>query len=303
MELFILANCFNNYEIVASRVFKTSVENSTPWLGKIKTFFDDTPFALYATNMNPNVYVPPRSKQYRLFIILIGLLAVCLARISTSLVVFINQGVVPIASFASLFAIANTLGRPTVQWSDDMRLSWGSTSDPLTIASNPLFWKDILASSIPSTAPDARNLNQSPNLPVMGQDVLCHPGNTLSDKISRSLQTFDPLVASSSSSWKNLIALGNVVIQKVEKDSTGWNLLQNPSLFTEIESVVLDHQDLLSEPQRQFVKLNTLGGTPTTGGVPNRPYQAKTKPDKGLLTTQMAMYLQSLASGGTGIML
>jgi hypothetical protein len=263
-EIFVLAPCFNNYEIVSGKVMEMYVQNSKHGKNsKVTSYFADTPYLLYATQMNPAEVVvgSPNGKQAQMFIILLGLIAVCVYRISTALcTVSINNGVVDIAGFGSLLAIANTLNKPTVLWNDDMRSSWGVSNDPLTLSSRPMFYKNLYGALPPqsaSTAPYNKNLHNSTTPPTMGTDVKCPTGNVFDIMIYDAISSVNKNTSNSVGYIKSLITLGGFIVDYVEiskQGSKGWNIGINPGLYYDLLFVIQKHLDILTPVQQTFVQ-------------------------------------------------
>lgn len=272
-KAFLLAPCFNNYEIVASKVVEFYIQNSKT-VDEVKTFFADTPFALYSMHMNPGNNILPCTtntisncidKQTEMFIIILGLFTVCLARIDESVTININNGVVDIAGMGTLFGIANTLGKPTVIWNDDMRSTWGVSTDPLVLATNPTFYKNLYGVGMPQNeSVFNKNMNDSSTPPVMGTNVSCPKGNIFSTMIPAALtnqnnsqdNNYGPPDTSSTYIGK-LTQLGKKIINFVENskgNNLGWNLINNPGLFYDLYFIISENTDLLSDVQRKFVQ-------------------------------------------------
>jgi len=275
-DIFLLANCFNNYEIVSSKIIQFYITNSLNNGGKVKTYFEDTPFALYSVNMNPGTNISNSSKQYQMFIIILALAAVSLARVySSSCTVYINNGVVDIAGFSTLFGIANVLNKPTVCWNDDMRSTWGVSTDPLVLATRPIFYRNLYgastASSSGDTKPYIKNLNNSSLPPTMGTDVKCSSDNVFIDMIKESTNVskqWNESLNLDNNYIGNLILIGNKIINYVEggkneinpNSPLGWNLGVNSGLYYDLSYVILEESNnkssLLSREQIKFIKDN-----------------------------------------------
>jgi hypothetical protein len=263
-EIFVLAPCFNNYEIVSGKVMEMYVQNSKYGKNsKVTSYFADTPYLLYATQMNPSEVVlgSQNGKQAQMFIILLGLIAVCVYRMSNALcTVSINNGVVDIAGFGSLLAIANTLNKPTVLWNDDIRSSWGVSNDPLTLASRPMFYKNLYGALPPqsaSTAPYNKNLHNSTTPPTMGTDVKCPVGNVFDIMINDAINSGVGKTSNSVGYIKSLIKLGGFIVDYVEKTkqgSKGWIISVNPGLYYDLFFIIHKHMDILTRVQKTFVQ-------------------------------------------------
>lgn len=264
-EIFVLSPCFNNYEIVSGKVMEMYVKNSKYGQdSKITSYFADTPYLLYSTQMNPSEVIggSPNSKQEQMFIILLGLISVCVYRISNALcTVSINNGVVDVAGFGSLMAIANTLNKPTVLWNDDMRSSWGVSTDPLTLATRPMFYKNLYG-AIPvqsaNTAPYAKNMNNSNTPPIMGTDVKCPSSGNIFDVMIDDALTSVSGDVNSSGYIESLITLGSVIVNYVEigkkNEAKGWNINLNPGLYYDLFWVINSNTHILTPIQKNFVE-------------------------------------------------
>ena len=260
LNIFILSNCFNQYEIISSKVIELYVKNSLKKNNLentvIKTFFNDTPFALYSLNMNQGTSTGSKSsKQFQMFIIILSLVSVCVYRIWNSITIYANQGVVPIAGFSTLYGIANTLNTPCFMWSDDMRATWGITSDPLVVGTSPYFFKDI-------SSDDAwqKNLFGSYFSPVMGTDIKCPSGNTFIDRITYYLNV-DINKGVPSGYLNTLITLGESIVNYVETDKIsgpkGWDISVNTGLYYDLSWVITNISiNLLDKTQQIFIKDN-----------------------------------------------
>ena len=266
-SIFLLHPCLNNYEIVAGKVIETYLRNSNyvkENKSTIKTFFDNTPFMIYSTQMNPgsSVYGSKSTKQVQLFIIIISLLAVSMARISSAdFVVNVDNGVVDIAGFSSLTTAASMLNKPIVLWNDDMRSSWGVTNDPMTVGSVPNFFRNLYGVPTSQTQyrPWIKNLSNSDNPPRMGKNVPCPSGNIFDAMITEAINstTKGDQVDLKKSYFSTLITLGNKLINYVEKnklgEQKGWDLSKNPGLFYDLYYVIYLNINILTPIQQNFI--------------------------------------------------
>ncbi len=176
-NVFCLLNCFNNYDVCASKIIEFFITNGVKALHPqavlppegslvgLKTFFDSTPYigfqmtvGVFGNGAIPTQfgYIPvaggTRSVQLTNFIWILALTAVTLARIANSdIVVFANQGVVAYPGFATMFALANQINKKTVLWTDDLRNQWGTTNDPLVIGMAPLPYKYLWSATTDPT--------------------------------------------------------------------------------------------------------------------------------------------------------
>ena len=303
-SLFLISPCFNNYDIIAGEVFKTfinkSIKDNTDnkeikEIKEIKTFFDDTPFALYSVNMNnPDIISyckknrvfskceQQSSAQVQMFVIILSMLAVCMARIYNSkAVININTGVLDIAGLSTLSSFSNFLSKPTVIWNDDMRTSWGVSNDPLVIGSLPNFFRNLYGVSSEQKGYETYNKNilNSANPPQMGTGVKCPVKNAalnvftemLSNSFSNENTTQDD--SQIPTRMSNLIVLGNKMIKFVEDDKTteqGWDLGVNTTLFFDLYYVMRQNADLLTSTQNAFLCTNEAAATEIWGTGPTK---------------------------------
>jgi hypothetical protein len=277
--IFLLYPCLNNYEIVAGKVIEIYLRNSSkvPKDQKIKTFFNDTPFALFSTQMNPGNFVigSKNSKQVQLFIIILGLLAVSMSRInSADFIVNIDNGVVDIAGFSSLTTAASMLNKPVVLWNDDMRSTWGTSNDPLTIGSVPNFFKNLYGAPTAQQkfSPWIKNMGNSSNSPHMGKNVPCPPGNIFNVMIPDAKASVNGnKVTLPPSYFATLITLGDRLIDYVENTKTsggkGWDLSKNPGLYYDLYFIINKNTGILPKVQQNF--LNNVTANPFNLLPPN----------------------------------
>ena len=320
-EVFLLANCFNNYDIVAGKVIQFYIENAVKSMGEkntsIKTFFEDTPFGLYSTQMNPgpSVYGELSSKQFQMFIIILSLTAVCLARINNAYcTVYINNGVVDVAGFSSLFAIANTLNKPTVFWNDDMRSTWGVSTDPLVLGTVPNFYRNLYnASSLNnSTAPYIKNMNNSLVLPSMGTDFTCPTGNIFINMIKDSLKNVNSTEVQNLGNTyiANLIKLGDKIIKYVEVDKKiqfptlpiGWNIGFNPGLYYDLRYIISlevnSETSLICQVQKDYFKNNFIQAKTTINNLSMKmPKSNIILGNKDKILNNMMGHINSITNG------
>ena len=294
-NVFCLLNCFNNYEICASKLIEFYITNAVNALnnGKpvtIKTYFDSTPYQLYAIynsgGTSPDVQ---RSKQMTEFVTILGLAAVTLARVwNADSTIFAAQGVVTSPGFATIFTAANMLNKKAVYWTDDLRNIWGTTDDPLFIGMAPLPYKYLwTAAPNPKQPADMdvqpKGLNGSdcfPNLagdkdlcPVVSLPQFEQNWNSFIDLLNRASSTAAQTTSGTPSSRiKNLIDLGNAIISYVEttkdpKYGRGWvpgadTRYFNATLYFDLEYVIGNHLNLLFIEEREFFTFNST--TPVT---------------------------------------
>lgn len=270
-SIFLLHPCLNNYEIVAGKVIEIYLRNSNYVQSNkstIKTFFNDTPFMLYSTQMNPGniIYGSNSSKQVQLFIIILSLLAVSMSRVnSADFVVNVDNGVVDIGGFSSLTTAAGMLNKPIVLWNDDMRSSWGVTNDPMTVGSVPNFFRNLYGVPTSQTQfkPWLKNLGNSANPPHMGKNVPCPPGNIFDAMIPEAMNSVlaGTQVDLNNTYFNTLISLGDKIIDYVENtktgDAKGWDLAKNPGLFFDLYWVVWQNLNILTPIQQHFVNSDT----------------------------------------------
>ena len=268
-SIFLLHPCLNNYDIVAGKVIEIYLRNSKPVQTKkstIKTFFNDTPFMLYSTQMNAVNIVSGSnsSKQVQIFIIILSLLAVAMSRVNSSeFVVNVDNGVVDIAGFSSLITAASMINKPVVLWNDDMRSSWGVSNDPITVGSVPNFFRNLYGVNPSQTQtqfkPWLKNLGNSANPPHMGKNVPCPPGNIFDVMIPEAMKSVvsGAKVDLSNTYFSTLISLGTKIINYVENTKTGnakgWDLSKNPGLFYDLYYVIWQNINILTPIQQNFI--------------------------------------------------
>ena len=166
-KVFQIANCYENYSIVANRIFKMWIKKSLKTAGTnyraedVGTYYDDTPIQAYGEvgpvpfNAAPGeIWGDGKmySAQYVNFLWLIALTSVCIARIQQAeMVVVVANGVTLIPSHCVMATIAQILGKEVVFWNDDLRITWGSTNDLLTMGMTVTPYKYIWSTT---TNPD-----------------------------------------------------------------------------------------------------------------------------------------------------
>jgi hypothetical protein len=332
-DVFLLANCFNNYEIVSAKVVEFYIGNALTargcgtwawkknaqnrWTKKIKTFFEDTPAQLFLAEMySTSVLGSKSSKLYQNFIIMLSLVSVCLARMENSITVYSDQGVVPIAGFSSIFTLANSLNLPTVYWKDDMRATWGAGGDPIVTASKRNFWKSMAvapsvysvgesASSISSVS-FARNLNNDYIVPTQGTKVVCSGLNTFVDQLEDAIRSTDSSTAKCTVSEgcyvRKLIALGQKIIYRWENTRYyagetypvgGWGT--SPELYFTLNDVVVKNTQLLSKEQADFVKTNNFEDCTSCIAIEAQPKTPQA--NKADFDAAFTVYLQQFSIG------
>lgn len=326
-----LANCFNNYEIVSGKVVEFYLGNALTargcgewkwkktqnmWTKKIKTFFEDTPAQLFLAEMySSSVAGSKSSKMYQNFIIMLSLISVCLARMEKSITVYSDQGVVPIAGFSSIFTLANSLNMPTVYWKDDMRATWGAGGDPIVTASKPAFWKYMAIapsiysagdlSSPPSSTSFARNLNNDYLIPTQGTAVVCSGLNTFVDLTEDAIKSADAFTdkctVTAGCYVSKLIALGNKIIDAWENTryysgetypTGGWGA--SPELYFTLNEIILQNIELMSTEQVNFIKNNNRENCTACVAEVQEP---KTPGNKTDFDTAFTVSLQQFAIG------
>lgn len=292
--LFCLLNCFNNYEVVASRIVEMYISNAITGLApsvqppKILNYFNSTPFILYSQVFLPGGAIPqqyfPRSKQLVDFVTLISLTAVTLARINSSeITIFAHQGSVLNTGFASMYTVANQLNVKTAYWTDDLRNIWGTTDDPLFIGMAPLPYKYLWTSGENSKQnsdfnSQPKGLNGSlvqPNLaksdnlcPVISEDKFKNNWNSFIDLFNRATSVQKQTTGTiTNSRLNNLIKLGNLMIKYVEVDKgttqyaaagLGWNPATNRTIYSDLEFTISQNLNLLYTEEQNFFKTNTV---------------------------------------------
>jgi hypothetical protein len=244
-NIFGLFNCFNNYEIVASKIIEFYIKNAATYLARgqpieIKTYQQNTPYTLYTLYMLPPASpgVPGLSKQTSDYVAILALSAVTLARIwNSDMVVFPHQGVTLDAGFSVMYTMANQLNKKTAYWSDDIRTQWGDSDDPLVIGMSPLPYKYMWNATTKKGQPLSMDLqNKGLNGPYVQPQIahkedLCPPvvdtgkfknrWNTFIEAIISSESIANQSIATGvSERTKKLIGLGKAIIQVVEKGAT-----------------------------------------------------------------------------------
>jgi hypothetical protein len=243
-NIFGLFNCFNNYEIVASKIIEFYIKNAAAHLApyqpiEVKTYSQHTPYILYTLYMSPGAKPPgwPTSKQTLDYVSILALSAVTLARIwNSDMTVFAHQGVILDSGFSVMYTVANQLNKRTAYWSDDLRTQWGDSDDPLVIGMSPLPYKYLWNATMNTAEPEnmrvqAHGLNGpyvTPNLdvtknlcpPIVNTGKFKNRWNTFIEAIISSGSIADQNKAGVSERTRNLISLGQAIITMVEAGAT-----------------------------------------------------------------------------------
>jgi hypothetical protein len=295
-KIFCLLNCFNNYEIISGKIIEFYIQNAIKHMSSssviTQTFFETTPFVLYASYISPIALYPGdnRSKQYQQFIIILGLVSVVLSRINSSdIVVFANQGVITLPGFSVMYNTANQLNKTTVLWNDDLRNLWGVTDDPLVIGMSPLPYKYFWSASTnpiqnPINNPYPKTLNGTSVTPIMGKiEDLCPKID--STHVQKNWNTFIQMIEDSenvvshntssipSSRISNLISLGDKLINYIENTKKtslgrGWSTL-NTTLYWDIDFIIQNNLNLLTPSEQYFIHSNPFNKTPNISKTPD----------------------------------
>ena len=285
---FCLLNCFNNYEIVSSKIIEFYIQNATDALSsskvKVSQFYEVTPYIIYTWYIlanAPNIETGniKRSKQFSDFILILSLAAVTLARIANSdATVFGAQGVVTNPGFSTMYTLANQLNKVTAYWTDDLRNLWGTSDDPLFIGMAPLPYKYLwLSGNTPgldekfNVQPKGMNgqgvipnLASSKNLcPTVKEGDVEGRWNTFIELLQRGESIQSQNQAGVSKRTQNLITLGNAIIKYIEHDKDtakfvpgGWNPTKNYTLYWDMESIINQNNHLLYSQEQQFIAAN-----------------------------------------------
>ena len=199
-KVFLIANCYENYSVVANRIFKMWVAKSLKTAGveldgSVLTYYDDTPIQAYGKvgsvpfSAGASALWGPKlgtfNVQYMNFIWLIALTSVCIARIQEAdMIVVVTNGVTLIPSHCVMATIAQVLKKEVVFWNDDLRVSWGCTNDLLTMGMSVTPYKYIWSSTEPNPAINKGqqtdtefNVQRRTNLP--GTMRTPHQGNVI----------------------------------------------------------------------------------------------------------------------------
>jgi hypothetical protein len=286
-NIFCLLNCFDNYQIVSSKIIQMYVQNAIKYIGQlnssnttVQTYVETTPWILYSIYMPPNSLYPgdKRSKQYQNYMLDIALVSVTLARIKNAdVVLFANEGVVENSGFSSMYTIANILNKPTVLWNDDLRNQWGTTDDMLVIGMTPIPYKYYwYADTKKDQNPIFNSYDKSiigKVTPVQGSSKdLCPIVNK--DNLQKNWNQFIKLIddgyknstnstnGTLPSRLNNLITLGNLIINYVENDKKytpyskyglGWDLNKNLTLYWDMDYIINQNINLLTPNNQAFI--------------------------------------------------
>lgn len=303
--VYCLLNCFNNYDICASKLIQYYIENAITALSPasssappaIQTYFDTGPYLLYVGLMQNKVLGLNSSKQYQDFVTILGLTAVTLARIAAaSTVIFANQGVVTLPGFATMYAMANQLGKTCVMWTDDLRNLWGSTNDPLVIGMTATPYRYLWTAAQNPKQDNHLNVQKKglngenivlnlgvatsscPTLPVANQTDFENNWNTFVTGLLVANAANAGNTPATLNRWtQGLITLGQNIINYVEvtKPSTvgpkGWVPSGNPGLWWDINFIISQNLSLLNPSQQQFFNANVqLTPAPAPSTAPQR---------------------------------
>ena len=286
-KIFCLLNCFNNYEIVGSRIVEYYIRNAIDFIDPtikydIQTYFETTPYMFYASKMLSSETIPPapgtiqRSKQTTDFITILSLAAVTLARIAEAdIVVFAAQGVVTMPGFATMYTLANQMNKKVVYWTNDLRNIWGTTNDPLFIGMAPLPYKYLWGSAEKKQPAQfnvqVKGLNGTEVFPNLAKDVNLCPVVS-EDKFKNNWNSFVELIQRATTiqgenksminslRTENLIKIGQNIINYIEntkdpKYGRGWTPGVNQTIYYDLEWVITRPESfpLLYPEEQQFL--------------------------------------------------
>ena len=301
--VYCLLNCFNNYDICASKLIQYYIQNAISALAPagtvapvIQTYFETGPYLLYVSLLSAKVGGLNSSKQYQDFVTILGLTAVTLARIaSASTVIFANQGVVTLPGFATMYAMANQLGKTCVMWTDDLRNLWGSSNDPLVIGMTATPYRYLWTASENPKQDDHLNVQKKglngenivlnlgvaasscPTLPVANQTDFENNWNTFVTGLLIANEANAGNTPATLSRWtQGLITLGLNIINYVEvtKPPTvgprGWAPSLNPGLWWDMNFIISQNLGLLNPNQQKFFNAN-VQLTPVPASAANVP--------------------------------
>jgi len=286
--VYCLLNCFNNYDICASKLIQYYIQNAVAALAPnavpppIQVYFETGPYLLYVSLLQAKVGGLNSSKQYQDFVTILGLTAVTLARVAAaSTVIFANQGVVTLPGFATMYAMANQLGKTCVMWTDDLRNLWGSSNDPLVIGMTATPYRYLWTAAqnpnqdnhldVQKKGLNGENIvlnlgvaaSTCPTLPVANRTDFENNWNTFVTGILIANEANLGNTAATLSRWtQGLIMLGQNIITYVEvtKPATvgprGWVPSANPGLWWDINFIISQNLALLNPKQQQFFSAN-----------------------------------------------
>ena len=288
-KVFCLLNCFDNYQICASKIIEFYIQNAgLAFKNQQKlqtlTFYWDTPYYIYQTYIPSSATVPGINKQYSDFILILALTSVTCARINEcDATVFGMQGVVPSPGFSAMYSIAVQLNKLSVYWTDDLRNQWGTSDDPLLIGMNPniqkyiwsdrnteaasspwgVYWKGFQPGLIPTLGLPADNpaAAKCPKVDITG---LNKNWNTFIQMLQDAVAVRDANGGASggaaSTRIRNMIELGEAIITAATANavagSSPWDISKNPGLWWTMSDVVQDHINLLLPEEQGFVAAN-----------------------------------------------
>jgi hypothetical protein len=288
-KVFCLLNCFDNYQICASKIIEFYIQNSGLAFknqAKLKTltFYWDTPYFLYQTYIPPSFVLPNISKQYSDFIVILALTAVTCANIKNcDATVFGMQGVVPSPGFSVMYSVAVQMNKLTAYWTDDLRNQWGTSDDPLLIGMSPNIQKYIWSDRNSNPASDPSGVYwkgfQPGLIPTLGlpasNPAAAHCPKVDTTGLKKNWNTFIQMLQDAavvrdtngedaggcvSKRVQTLITIGDDIISAataVAKPKTSpWDIGANPALWWTIESVIQNNIGSLLPQEQAFVTAN-----------------------------------------------
>jgi len=297
-NVFLIANCYENYSIVSNTIIRMwltqALINNKITNPTIKTYYDHTPIQVYGGlspnegNFGPFIASPAAkfplpsgeySSQYTNFIWIIALTAVSLARVSEAdMVVVVANGVTLIPTHCVLATIAQVLNKDVVFWNDDLRCSWGSSNDLVTMGMTVTPYKYLWGTQAAPNIGTTFNIQKRGNLP--GSMPTPHQGNTVNCKpedpdkpatwgeLSTSIAQIiaankeeKSSVGNLSSRLKKLVALGQIIIKDIEgQGGGGWknDLGRAWPMFYLLNYIINYNQSYLSKKEQEFISKNAI---------------------------------------------
>ena len=273
--MFLLSPCFNNYEIVATKVFQLKAREAVDIKGKkptVLTLYEDTPYALYASSINPNesiwyVNIDSITKaqatiEVQKIEMILAFTCVALARVyESTYTIFIDNGISPDPSMAALYSFANTVNKASATWNDDMRVPYGVGRSPIMNAMNPYFFKNLTSNSFTDerNRAYAKNMSNDPNQsPRQGEDVTCpQKGNIFTSLMSDAAKSVAGNTITPSGYVLDLIKVGNTIITEVTNNYGKFN--RKPFNFLgafdpQVPNVTSIISGVLNSPNTNFPK-------------------------------------------------
>ena len=308
-KVFQIANCYENYSIIANRIIKMWVKKALVTAGvnlsgDVLTYYDSTPIQGWgsvgiigpynsAGGMIYGTTGGQYSSQYKNFIWMVSLAAVCIARIKEAdMVIVVANGVTLIPSHCVLATVAQVLNKEVVFWNDDLRITWGCSNDLVTMGMTVTPYKYIwtggaVVGGLNKGQADDSEFNVQKRMSLPGTMPTPHQGNLIQCKdedinkkssgwteisaaISQIIGATEGTTGALSSRLENLAKLGAIIIKYVEKSKTsgsGWKpgvkLPDNVTLWYDLAIPILENPSLLSTKEQEFMAASTAAATPT----------------------------------------